>query len=79
MTLQLEKLKRDLDKKGLAPATIKHCLVLVRQMYNKAIAWGLYEGTNPVTWYLKISDKSVLEELILGYPFSFIKILYSFE
>ena len=48
MTLQLEKLKRDLDKKDLAPATIKHCLVLVRQMYNKAIAWGLYEGTNPV-------------------------------
>ena len=46
--LLLEKLKRDLQKKGLSPATVKHCLVLVRQIFNKAIAWNLFQGTNPI-------------------------------
>jgi len=45
--LDLEKLKRTLKKKDLAPATIKQCLVLVRQMFNKAIAWGKFSGDNP--------------------------------
>ena len=45
--LDLEKLKRTLQKKELAPATIKQCLVLVRQMFNKAKAWGRFEGDNP--------------------------------
>jgi integrase len=56
----LEKLKSDLQKKtlignskkseehALSPATIKHCLVLVRQMFNKADAWGYFHGPNPV-------------------------------
>jgi len=44
----LERLKSDLLKRGLAPATVKHCLVLIRQIYNKAAAWGLYQGPNPV-------------------------------
>ena len=53
--IHLEKLKRDLQsKKGrhgkkLSNATIKHCLVLIRQIFNRAISWGMYEGTNPVT------------------------------
>ena len=47
--LHLEKLKHDLDKKGLSPATVKHCLVLVRHMFNKATSWDLFEGQNPVT------------------------------
>jgi len=45
--LDLEKLKRTLKKKDLAPATIKQCLVLVRQIFNKAIAWGKFSGDNP--------------------------------
>jgi integrase len=45
----LERLKSDLLKRGLAPATVKHCLVIVRQVFNKAVAWGLYKGPNPVT------------------------------
>ena len=45
--LDLEKLKRILQKKELAPATIKQCLVLVRQMFNKATAWGKFAGDNP--------------------------------
>jgi integrase len=44
----LERIKSELLKAGLAPATVKHCLVIVRQMYNKAIAWGLYKGMTPV-------------------------------
>ena len=44
----LEKFKSDLSKKGLAPASVKHCLVLFRQIVNKAITWGTYEGTNPI-------------------------------
>lgn len=33
---------------GLSPQTIKHCIALIRQIYNKAISWGMYEGPNPV-------------------------------
>ncbi|RLD98465.1 MAG: site-specific integrase [Aquificota bacterium] len=45
----LEKLKLELFEKGLAPATVKHCLVVVRQILNKGKAWGLYKGENPVS------------------------------
>jgi integrase len=44
----LERLKSSLLKKGYSPATVKHCLVLIRQIYNKALTWGMYQGTNPV-------------------------------
>lgn len=44
----LEKLKIELTQQGLAPATVKHLLVLVRQIFNKAIAWGMWSGENPV-------------------------------
>jgi integrase len=27
---------------------VKHCLVLVREIFNKAIHWGKYKGENPV-------------------------------
>jgi len=53
--IHLERLKRNLQsKKGrygkkLSDATIKHCLVLVRQMFNRAIGWKMYEGNNPVS------------------------------
>ncbi|MBW1995685.1 MAG: site-specific integrase [Deltaproteobacteria bacterium] len=44
----LERMKSELLKEGLAPATVKHVLVIIRQVFNKAIAWGLYKGENPV-------------------------------
>jgi integrase len=44
----LERLKSELTKKELAPATVKHCLVLVGEIFNKAIKWGKYKGQNPV-------------------------------
>ncbi|MBN2688706.1 MAG: site-specific integrase [Deltaproteobacteria bacterium] len=44
----LERMKNDLLKNDYSPATVKHCLVLIRQIYNKSMAWGLYQGGNPV-------------------------------
>lgn len=44
----LEKLKMKLTSNGLAPATVKHVLVLVRQLFNKAMAWGMWTGENPI-------------------------------
>ena len=46
-THDLEQFKDKLLKKGLAPATVKHVIVIIRQVYNKAIAWKLWEGTPP--------------------------------
>ena len=58
--LDLEKLKRTLQKKELAPATIKQCLVLVRQMFNKATAWGKFAGDNPFT-NATLNNRKLLE------------------
>ncbi len=46
--LELEDLKGKLFDKGLAPATVKHVLVLIRQLINKAISWKMWSGANPV-------------------------------
>lgn len=46
--LDLEELKNELLNKNLSPATVKHVLVLVRQMYNKGVSWGLWQGENPI-------------------------------
>ena len=47
-SFDLEKLKSELLKEGLAPATARHVLVLFRQIWNKATTWGLWEGLNPI-------------------------------
>jgi integrase len=46
--LDLERLKSKMITQGLAPATAKHVLVLIRQLINKAILWGMWKGENPV-------------------------------
>jgi integrase len=46
--LDLERLKGDLTKKKLSPATIKHALCVFRQAVNRSIEWGLYKGENPM-------------------------------
>jgi len=43
----LERLKADLSK-HLSLGSVKHCLVLFRQIFNKAIEWDLYQGENPI-------------------------------
>lgn len=49
-SFDLERMKANLLADGYAPATVKHVLVLIRQLYNKAAAWRpvFYEGPNPV-------------------------------
>jgi len=47
-SFDLERLKNELTKDGLAPGSVKHCLVLFRQMFNKAVLWGMYKGENPI-------------------------------
>lgn len=47
-SFNLEKMKSELLKEEYKPATVKHVLVLVRQIFNKAAAWGLYQGENPI-------------------------------
>jgi len=60
-THDLEKFKDALLRKGLAPQTTKHVLVLIRQIYNKMIAWGLWNGQNPIKGVKmpKINNKRV--------------------
>jgi len=43
----LERLKTELAKAEYSASTIRHCLGLVKSMFNKAVDWNLYKGTNP--------------------------------
>ena len=47
-SFDLERLKTGLTKKKLAAGSVKHCLVLFRQIFNKAILWKMYNGENPI-------------------------------
>ena len=38
--LDLLMLRRDLEKQGLSPQTVHHCLSLLRRVLRKAIEWG---------------------------------------
>lgn len=44
----LERMKADMAKAGMAPKTIGHCLALLRAMFNRAADWEMYQGSNPV-------------------------------
>jgi len=59
-TIQLEGLKREIKNKDLSPTTVKHCLVLVRTIFYRAVGWGLFHGENPVTKTAK-TDKKFLK------------------
>jgi integrase len=45
--LSLERFKRKLFKKGLAPKTVHHTLTIIRTIFRKAIAWSIYDGSVP--------------------------------
>lgn len=45
--LDLDRFKASMTEKGLSPQTIKHLLGLIRRVYRKATAWGLYFGPIP--------------------------------
>jgi integrase len=77
--LTLEKLKKALKgkkvlkgshKTTLSQTTVKHCLVLVRQIFNRSRQWGLFSGENPVREtinadkkFLKVEDNKRLRFL----------------
>jgi integrase len=64
--LTLEGLKKKLKNKNiqkgarstrLAEITIKHCLVIVRQIFNRGIGWGMYHKENPICETLRLDKK----------------------
>ncbi len=62
----LERFKTKLSNKNLAPATVKHILVIIRQLVNKAILWGLWTGQNPVS-KVKLPKLNNKRERFLSY------------
>jgi len=45
--LDLERIKSNMKKKGLAERTIEYALRVVSMAFNRAAEWGLFEGPNP--------------------------------
>ncbi len=45
--LDIERVKKDMRDKKKSEATVRQVLCLVRQAYNKALQWGLWNGQNP--------------------------------
>ncbi len=45
--LEVERLKKEMKGLGKSPATIRQVLSLLRQAFNKANHWRLWDGTNP--------------------------------
>lgn len=46
-SMHIEALKKSIQDKGLSPQTEKHVVAFVRQVYRKALAWGIYAGNIP--------------------------------
>jgi integrase len=64
--VDLERMKEELKAVGLAPGSVRHVLVLYRQIHNKAVAWGMYKGENPVKG-VKMPEVSNQRERFLSY------------
>ncbi len=45
----IEKVKKEMAKSDKSPRTIEYALAVIRQVFNKAIEWDVYNGVNPVT------------------------------
>jgi integrase len=45
--MDLERIKKTMRDAGRSDATIRHVLGIVRQAFNMAMKWGLWEGGNP--------------------------------
>ena len=64
--LDLERIKSNLIKQGLAEETVKHVLVLFRRLFNKAVMWGLHKGENPIK-QVKITRPNNQRERFLSF------------
>lgn len=45
----LERIKKTMKDAGKSPRTIKYAVSIVRQTFNKATEWGLYDNINPAS------------------------------
>ena len=52
----LERLKKKMADSGLSPATQKHVLTIIREIYNKSAEKKLYQGLNPTKSIIKKID-----------------------
>lgn len=52
----LERLKKKMADSGLSPATQKHVLTIIREIYNKSAENKLYQGLNPTKSIIKKID-----------------------
>jgi len=46
--LDVERLKRDMKQAERSDATVRHVLGLLRNIFNMAVEWKVYDGSNPV-------------------------------
>ena len=46
-SLDVEKVKKEMMENGRAPRTVEYAIAVIRQVFNKAIEWGLHRGINP--------------------------------
>jgi integrase len=47
--LDIDRMKLELGESGLSAQTVKHVLGLIRRVYRKALAWGIYYGPVPTS------------------------------
>ena len=45
--LDIERIKSDMTKAGLAPRSVQYCIATIRQVFNVAARMGLFLGDNP--------------------------------
>jgi integrase len=55
--IHLEKIKSNMNKAGRAPRSIQYALAIVRQVFNFAINYGMFDGSNPVRFGKKSTVK----------------------
>ncbi len=46
-SFDIEKMKKEMKDKGKAERTIVYAIAVIRQAFNKASQWGIYNGDNP--------------------------------
>jgi len=48
-SFDIEKIKKIMKDEGKAPRTIEYAIAVIRQVFNKALDWGIYTKTNPAS------------------------------
>jgi integrase len=77
ITLDVDRLRRNLSKQGLAPATVKQILVLLKRMVNLGIKKGLFSPPDPsrLSFDLPKVNNETTEDLTPKQLAAFLKVL----